>query len=119
MKPVAELFKGRAPVLYKVAPDLSVFDALKLLAEYGVGAVVVMDEERMVGVFSERDYTRKVALLGRNSRGQAIQVRRIDVSAITAGIGKTHIIGKNQNKIRLLRRSAFSGCSQAGATHSS
>ena len=68
MKPVAELLKGRAPVLYKVAPDLAVFDALKLLAEYEVGAVVVMDGERMVGVFSERDYTRKVALLGRNSR---------------------------------------------------
>jgi len=42
--------------------------ALKLLAEYEVGALMVMDGARLVGVFSERDYTRKIALQGRNSR---------------------------------------------------
>jgi CBS domain-containing protein len=45
-----------------------VFDGLKLLAEYGVGAMLVMDKGQLVGIFSERDYTRKVALQGRNSR---------------------------------------------------
>ena len=68
MKPVIELLKKRDSTLYRVAPDLMVFDGLKLLADYGVGAMVVMDGERLVGVLSERDYTRKVALQGRNSR---------------------------------------------------
>ena len=64
MKPVSELLKNRDSNLYRMAPDLLVFDGLKLLAEFGVGAVLVMDAEQLVGVFSERDYTRKVALQG-------------------------------------------------------
>ncbi len=68
MKPVIELLKKRDPKIYQVTSDLLVFDGLKLLAEYGIGAVVVMDKGLLVGVFSERDYTRKVALQGRNSR---------------------------------------------------
>ena len=68
MKPVSELLRQRPGVLRTVRPDDSVFEALKRLAEYEVGALVVMDGNRMVGVISERDYTRKVALLGRNSK---------------------------------------------------
>ena len=68
MKPVIELLKNRDPAIFQVAPEVTVFDGLKLLAEYGVGAMVVMDKGQLVGVLSERDYTRKVALQGRNSR---------------------------------------------------
>lgn len=68
MKPVIELLRKRAPTLYRVAPDVLVFDALRLLADYEVGALLVMEDERLVGVVSERDYTRKVALKGLNSR---------------------------------------------------
>ena len=68
MKPVIELLKKRDASVYQVAPDVMVFDGLKLLAEYGVGAMVVMDKGLLVGVLSERDYTRKVALQGKNSR---------------------------------------------------
>lgn len=68
MKPVSELLKQRAGVLRTIRPDDSVFDALHRLAEYEVGALVVMDGPRMVGVMSERDYTRKVALQGRSSK---------------------------------------------------
>lgn len=68
MKPVSELLKQRNSPLRTVGPDDSVFDALQRLAEYEVGALVVMEGARMVGVVSERDYTRKVALQGRNSR---------------------------------------------------
>lgn len=68
MKPVIELLRKRPPAVFQVAPDVMVFDALRLLAEHGVGALLVMDNGRLVGIFSERDYTRKVALQGRNSR---------------------------------------------------
>ncbi len=68
MKPIVELLRNRAESIYRVAPDVMVFDALKLLSDYSVGAILVMDGEQLVGVFSERDYTRKVALQGKNSR---------------------------------------------------
>ena len=68
MKPVSELLARRGGTLWHVRPEDSVFEALQLLAQYEVGALVVMDAGRLVGVFSERDYTRKIALAGRNSR---------------------------------------------------
>ena len=68
MKPIIELLRKRDSSVYKVAPDVTVFDGLKLLSDYGVGAMVVLDGDTLVGVLSERDYTRKVALLGKNSR---------------------------------------------------
>lgn len=69
MRPVSELLNKRADgTLWHVRPDDTVFAALELLAGYEVGALMVMDGGRLVGVFSERDYTRKIALVGRNSR---------------------------------------------------
>jgi CBS domain-containing protein len=68
MKPVSELLKNRSTTLWHVRPDDTVFDALKLLSDYSVGALVVMDQGKLVGVLSERDYTRKVALQGRSSK---------------------------------------------------
>ena len=68
MKPVSLLLQRRAPGLWRTAPDTTVFDALQLLAHHEVGALVVMQGDALVGVFSERDYTRKVALQGKNSK---------------------------------------------------
>lgn len=68
MKPVSELLRNREGTLWHVRPQDTVYAALELLARYEVGALVVMDGGRMVGVVSERDYTRKVALQGRNSK---------------------------------------------------
>jgi len=68
MKPVSELLRGREGTLWHVRPDDTVFNALQLLAQYEVGALMVMDHGKLVGVVSERDYTRKVALQGRNSK---------------------------------------------------
>lgn len=68
MKPVSELLKKREGTLWHVRPETSVYAALELLADYEVGALMVMEGGALVGVFSERDYTRKIALQGRNSR---------------------------------------------------
>ena len=68
MKPVSELFRNRPNTLWSLRPDDTVFDAIKVLGEKGIGALMVMDKGKLVGILSERDYTRKIALLGKNSR---------------------------------------------------
>jgi len=68
MKPIVELLRKRDSTVFKVEPDVMVFDGLKLLSDHGVGAMLVMEGDKLVGVLSERDYTRKVALQGKNSR---------------------------------------------------
>jgi CBS domain-containing protein len=54
--------------IWSVAPATMVYDALALMAENNLGAVLVMEEARIVGIFSERDYARKVTLKGKSSR---------------------------------------------------
>ena len=73
MKPVSELFKNRPNTLWSLGPDDSVFEAIKILAEKGVGALMVMDKGKLVGILSERDYTRKIALLGKNSKETSVR----------------------------------------------
>ena len=73
MQTVAEIIKKRPSGLWRVKPSDSVFDALRLLAQYEIGALLVMDGAKLVGVFSERDYTRKVALEGRSSKDVKVE----------------------------------------------
>jgi len=68
MKPVSELLRDRQGTIWHVRPEDTVFTALQLLAQHEVGALMVMEEGRLVGVLSERDYTRKIALQGRSSK---------------------------------------------------
>jgi CBS domain-containing protein len=68
MKTVAELLRTKpARNIVKVRPDASVLEGIKVLATEDVGAAVVMNGDRLVGIFSERDYTRKIILKGRSS----------------------------------------------------
>jgi CBS domain-containing protein len=68
MKTVAELLRTKtAPRVITVRPEQSVLDAIKVLAQENVGAAIVMAGDRLAGIFSERDYTRKVILKGRSS----------------------------------------------------
>ena len=73
MKSVAELLKKRNSGLWRVKPTDSVFAALQLLAQYEIGALLVMEGPKLVGVFSERDYTRKVALQGLSSKDVKVE----------------------------------------------
>lgn len=68
MKVVGELLKQHDGTLWHVTRDMTVYAALEKLAEHSVGALLVLDGNRLVGVFSERDYTRKITLQGRNSK---------------------------------------------------
>ncbi|MDP1537952.1 MAG: CBS domain-containing protein [Burkholderiales bacterium] len=75
MKTVSQLLQGKGSSVWSVTPEASVFDALKLMAEKNVGALLVMSEDKLRGILSERDYARKVILLGKSS--QEIAVRDI------------------------------------------
>jgi len=86
MKPVQELLKGRNSKVIQVSPSITVFEALRLLAEHEVGAMAVMDQGKLVGVVSERDYTRKVALQGRNSKETLVaDIMTRDVVTVAPG----------------------------------
>ena len=66
-KTVAEVLKSKSiSNVYSVTPDSSVFNAVKLMVEKGIGALVVLEGERLVGIVSERDYVRKVAVQERS-----------------------------------------------------
>lgn len=58
--------------IISIAPERPVFDALVILAEYKIGALAVMQNDQLVGIFSERDYAREVVLQGRSSKSTAI-----------------------------------------------
>lgn len=63
-----QLLSDKSYELYSVSPDTMVFDAIKLMAEAKVGALLVLEDEQLVGIVSERDYARKVILESRSSR---------------------------------------------------
>lgn len=68
MKTVANLLQAKHDrTVYRISPGATVLEALRLMAEKGIGALLVMDGERIVGIVSERDYARKIALAGRSS----------------------------------------------------
>jgi CBS domain-containing protein len=68
MKTVAQILESKAQRLLAISPDATVYDALLKMAEHEVGALVVLDGERLAGIFSERDYARKVILFGKASK---------------------------------------------------
>lgn len=64
---VRDMLRGKSDV-YSVAPGDTVFNALRLMADKNIGAVLVRSDQKIEGIFSERDYARKVILLGKTSR---------------------------------------------------
>lgn len=66
--PIRLVLERKGSELWSVRPDQTVFEAIALLAEKNIGAVPVVEEGKLLGMFSERDYTRKVILQGRASR---------------------------------------------------
>lgn len=68
MQTVHQLLGTKSPEIHAVAPDSAVIDAIRLMAEKGIGAVLVMDGARLAGILSERDYARKIVLRDRSSR---------------------------------------------------
>jgi CBS domain-containing protein len=85
MKPVFALLKSSNATLWHIHPDETVYEALRVLAEHDIGALMVLDHGKVIGILSERDYTRKVALQGRNSKETRVaEVMTRDVISVSA-----------------------------------
>jgi len=73
MKTIKEILQGKPLGVLSISPEASVLDALRLMAEKEVGALVVLENERLAGIFSERDYARKVILHGKSSKDTSVR----------------------------------------------
>ena len=81
MTTVADILKAKgSQAVHGIEPTATVFDAVKLMAQKDIGAVLVMEKGRIVGIFSERDYARKVALAARSSK--ETQLREVMTTAV-------------------------------------
>jgi CBS domain-containing protein len=70
---VKKLLDQKGHDVYSIAPDATVYDALKLMAQKEIGALVVVEKGKMVGILSERDYARKIILKGKSSKESAVR----------------------------------------------
>jgi CBS domain-containing protein len=72
---IHDILQLKGTTVWTIRPDATVFEAIQLMADKNIGAVLVTDREKLVGLISERDYTRKVALKGKSSK--ELKVREI------------------------------------------
>ena len=72
-KTLKQLLAAKPPGVLSVAPDTPIFSALELMAEKDVGALVVLEAGKLAGMFSERDYARKVVLVGKASKDTPVR----------------------------------------------
>ena len=73
MTSILDILRKKGSAVWATAPDETVLEAIRRMAEHGVGALLVMKDDRLVGLLSERDYTRKVILKGLRSRDTAVE----------------------------------------------
>jgi CBS domain-containing protein len=97
--------------VHHVGPDATVLDALRALADHNCGALVVLDRDRAVGMLSERDYARKVALLGKESKHTLVREIMDDAILVPPDLGveqcmqmmterrTRHLVVNDQNRV--------------------
>lgn len=73
MRTVRQLLEAKAPEIHSIGPDAPVIDAIRLMAERRIGALLVMEGTQLAGILSERDYARKVVLQGRSSKDTPVR----------------------------------------------
>jgi len=84
MNTISSLLKVKGNVIFSIAPDATVYDAIHKMAEEEIGALLVMDGNKLVGVISERDYARQIILKGRSS--ESTRVREIMTTEVIIGL---------------------------------
>jgi CBS domain-containing protein len=70
---IGEILTNKGRNVWSISPEVTVFDAIQMMAEKNVGALLVMEGGKLIGIVSERDYTRKVALKGKSSKETAVR----------------------------------------------
>ena len=86
MATVRDMIRKKGDEVYTIAPEATVLDALKIMAEQNIGALLVVSQGEMVGILSERDCIRKVDVLGRNARDTKIsEIMTSNVITVDAG----------------------------------
>ena len=84
MNTVLSLLTRKGKNIVTVSPDTSVIDALKVMAEKNIGSVIVMKEDKYFGIITERDYSRKIALKGKNSSVTSVsEIMTSDLPSVT------------------------------------
>ena len=82
MGTVRNILEKKGNAVYSVSPDSSVYDALEMLEDRNLGCLVVVDSENLIGIFTERDYARKVILKGKSSKETQVRDIMTDQPAI-------------------------------------
>jgi CBS domain-containing protein len=81
---IDSILHHKGPQVWSISPDKTVFEAIQMLAEKNIGALPVIENGKVIGIFSERDYTRKVALAGKNSKSTRVrEIISTDVISVT------------------------------------
>jgi CBS domain-containing protein len=70
---IASILRNKGREIWSIDPDQTVYDAIALMADKGIGALLIISEGKLVGVFSERDYARKIILQGRSSKSTRVR----------------------------------------------
>ena len=73
MTTVGQILEEKGNAVWSVRPDDTVFDSIRMMADKGIGSLLVMDDDRLVGIVTERDYARKVILEGKSSKKLAVR----------------------------------------------
>lgn len=73
MHSIRDILREKGTAVRSIDPDETVYEAIRQMAEHGIGALLVLEDDKPVGLFSERDYSRKVALHGLRSRETAVR----------------------------------------------
>lgn len=84
MRTVRQLLDTKSPEIHSISPDAPVIDAIRLMAERRIGALLVMEGPRLAGMLSERDYARKIVLQGRSSKDTPVRdIMSADVVSVS------------------------------------
>jgi len=82
--PISSLLHHKASAVWSIAPTATVFDAIKLMSDKNIGSLLVMSEGRLSGIFTERDYARKIALQGKTSRQTLVhEIMHREINTVT------------------------------------
>lgn len=104
METIRQIIEMKGTIIFSIGPNESVFDALRLMANKEIGALLVMESDCLVGIISERDYARKIILLGRTSRQTKVkEIMSYPVHTIHPDqTVEEAIVSMNSNQIRHL-----------------